>query len=43
MSKKNDMYVPRKLHHKPAFRKLNPSSIFVLFEFYSRRRVANIP
>ena len=41
--RKDGMYFPRRIHRNPAFRKLNASSILVLFEFYSRRRVANIP
>jgi hypothetical protein len=36
------MYFSKRLHRNPAFRKLNRSSIFVLLEFYYRRRVANI-
>ena len=36
------LYFPKRIHRNPSFRKLNASSIFVLFEFYSRRRVANI-
>ena len=37
------MFVDRRMHRSPAFRKLTASSIFILLEFYSRRQVAKIP
>ena len=37
------MYVDRRMHRSPAFRKMTASSIFILLEFYSRRQVAKIP
>ena len=37
------MFVDRRMHRSPAFRKMTASSIFILLEFYSRRQVAKIP
>ena len=37
------MFIDRRMHRSPAFRKMTKSSIFILLEFYSRRQVAKIP
>ena len=37
------MFIPRRMHRNPAFRKLNASSILILFEFLYRRKVAQVP
>lgn len=39
----NGMFILRRMHRSPAFRKLNTSSIFVLFEFLCRRTVVQVP
>ena len=36
------MFVPRRMHRSPAFRKLTASSILVLFEFLYRRQMVKI-
>ena len=43
MASSNGMFIPRRMHRNPAFRKLNPSSTFVLFEFLYRRKVTQVP
>ena len=43
MKSSNGMFIPRRMHRNPAFRKLNASSIFVLFEFLYRRKVTQVP
>jgi len=43
MTSSNGMFIPRRMHRNPAFRKLNASSIFVLFEFLYRRKVTQVP
>ena len=43
MKSSNGMFIPRRMHRNPAFRKLNPSSTFVLFEFLYRRKVTQVP
>ena len=43
MASSNGMFIHRRMHRNPAFRKLNPSSIFVLFEFLYRRKVTQVP
>ena len=43
MKSSNGMFIPRRMHRNPAFRKLNASSIFVLFEFLYRRKVKQVP
>jgi hypothetical protein len=43
MGSKNAMFIPRGMHRNQAFRKLNSSSIFVLFEFLSRRQLKQVP
>ena len=43
MASNNGMFIPRRMHRNPAFRKLNASSIFVLFEFLYRRKVTQVP
>ena len=43
MASSNGMFIPRRMHRNPAFRKLNASSIFVLFEFLYRRQVTQVP
>jgi hypothetical protein len=37
---KDVMCIPRRMHRSPAYRKLTATSIFILMEFMSRRRVA---
>ena len=39
---KDGMFVSRRMHRNPAFRKLTASSILVLFEFLSRRQVVQV-
>ena len=34
------MFIPRRMHRSPAYRKLTSTSIFILMEFMSRRKVA---
>ena len=36
------MFVPRRMHRSPAFRKLTASSILVLFEFLYRRQMVEL-
>ena len=36
------MFVPRRMHRSPAFKKLTAKSILVLFEFLSRRQVVKL-
>ena len=36
------MFVPRRMHRSPAFRKLTTNSIFVLLEFLSRRQLVKV-
>ena len=43
MASSNGMFIHRRMHRNPAFRKLNPNSIFVLFEFLYRRKVTQVP
>ena len=43
MASSNGMFIHRRMHRNPAFRKLNPSSTFVLFEFLYRRKVTQVP
>ncbi len=43
MSTKDRMFISRRMHRNPAFRKLNASSIFVLLEFLSRRQLKQVP
>ena len=43
MASNNGMFIPRRMHRNPAFRKLNTSSICVLFEFLYRRKVTQVP
>ena len=38
-SNKGTIVTERRMHQSPAFRKLSTSSIFVLFEFLSRRKM----
>ena len=38
----NVMFVPRRMHRSPAFKKLTAKSILVLFEFLSRRQVVKL-
>ena len=42
MAKKDAMYIPRRMHRNPAFRKLTGNSIFVLLEFMSRRQIKRV-
>ena len=37
---KDAMFIPRRMHRSPAFRKLSSTSIFVLFEFLFRRKMS---
>ena len=43
MASSNGMFIHRRMHRNPAFRKLNPNSIFVLYEFLYRRKVTQVP
>ena len=43
MGTKDGMFISRRMHRNPAFRKLNASSIFVLLEFLSRRQLKQVP
>tara|TARA_A100001037_G_scaffold305395_1_gene345441 strand:- start:566 stop:1246 length:681 start_codon:yes stop_codon:yes gene_type:complete len=43
MASNNGMFIPRRMHRNPGFRKLNTSSICVLFEFLYRRKVTQVP
>jgi hypothetical protein len=43
MGSNDVMFIPRRMHRNQAFRKLNSSSIFVLFEFLSRRQLKQVP
>jgi hypothetical protein len=36
------MFIPRRMHRSPAFRKLTASSILVLFEFMYRRQMVKV-
>ena len=36
------MFIPRRMHRSPAFRKLTASSILVLFEFMFRRQLVKV-
>ena len=36
------MFIPRRMHRSPAFRKLTASSILVLFEFIFRRQLVKV-
>ncbi len=42
MANSDAMYIPRKMHRYPAFRKLTLNSIFVLLEFMSRRQIKRV-
>jgi hypothetical protein len=42
MGSKDVMFIPRRMHRNQAFRKLNSSSIFILFEFLSRRQLKQV-
>tara|TARA_Y100001934_G_C11995439_1_gene605139 strand:+ start:26 stop:649 length:624 start_codon:yes stop_codon:yes gene_type:complete len=36
------MFIPKRMHRSPAFRRLTATAIVILFEFYFRRKFCNI-
>ena len=42
MASSDGMFIPKRMHLNPAFRKLTTNSIFVLLEFLSRRQMVKI-
>ena len=42
MASSDGMFIPKRMHLNPAFRKLTTNSIFVLLEFLSRRQMVKV-
>jgi len=42
MGSSNGMFIPKRMHRSPAFRKLTANSILILFEFLYRRQMVKI-